>query len=34
VLTLPEAPGLGFRPNRERIAELARRPLSRGAGKA
>lgn len=33
-LALPEAPGLGFRPNRERIAELARRPLSRGAGKA
>ncbi|MDB5860819.1 MAG: mandelate racemase, partial [Ramlibacter sp.] len=34
VLTLPEAPGLGFRPNRERIAELARRPGSRGVGKA
>ncbi|SFB79465.1 L-alanine-DL-glutamate epimerase [Polaromonas sp. OV174] len=34
VLTLPEAPGLGFTPNRERIAELALRPLSRGAGKA
>ena len=34
VLTLPETPGLGFRPNRERIAELARRPLSHGAGKA
>ena len=33
-LALPEAPGLGFRPNRERIAELAQRPLSRGAGKA
>jgi L-rhamnonate dehydratase len=34
MLTLPETPGLGFRPNRERIAELAKRPLSRGAGKA
>jgi L-alanine-DL-glutamate epimerase-like enolase superfamily enzyme len=34
MLALPEAPGLGFHPNRERIAELARRPLSRGAGKA
>jgi len=34
MLTLPERPGLGFSPNRERIAELARRPLSRGAGKA
>lgn len=34
LMALPEAPGLGFRPNRERIAEHARRPLSRGAGKA
>lgn len=34
VLTLPEEPGLGFRPNRERVAELARRPGSRGVGKA
>ena len=34
MLTLPEAPGLGFVPNRERIAELAQRPLSRGIGKA
>ncbi|MDB5915330.1 MAG: mandelate racemase [Ramlibacter sp.] len=34
VLTLPETPGLGFRPNRERIAELAKRPGSRGVGKA
>jgi L-alanine-DL-glutamate epimerase-like enolase superfamily enzyme len=34
VLTLPETPGLGFKPNRERVAELARRPGSRGAGKA
>ncbi len=34
VLRLPDAPGLGFAPARERIAELARRPLSRGAGKA
>ncbi|RYY87948.1 MAG: mandelate racemase/muconate lactonizing enzyme family protein [Comamonadaceae bacterium] len=33
-LALPDAPGLGFRPNRERIAELAKRPGSRGAGKA
>lgn len=33
-LTLPDAPGLGFKPNRERVAELAKRPLSRGAGKA
>ena len=34
VLKLPTAPGLGFSPNRERIAELAGRALSRGAGKA
>jgi L-rhamnonate dehydratase len=34
VLTLPETPGLGFTPNRERIADLARRPGSRGLGKA
>lgn len=34
LLALPETPGLGFRPNRERIAELARRPGSRGVGKA
>ena len=34
VLCLPEVPGLGFTPNRDRIAELARRPLSRGTGKA
>lgn len=34
VLDLPERPGLGFTPNRERIAELSSRPLSRGAGKA
>ncbi|MBT9488493.1 MAG: mandelate racemase/muconate lactonizing enzyme family protein [Rubrivivax sp.] len=34
VLALPETPGLGFKPNRERIAELAKRPLSQGAGKA
>jgi L-alanine-DL-glutamate epimerase-like enolase superfamily enzyme len=33
-LTLPETPGLGFEPNRERLAELAQRPGSRGAGKA
>ena len=29
-----DVPGLGFRPNRERIAELAKRPGSRGVGKA
>ena len=34
LLALPETPGLGFRPNRERVAELARRPGSRGVGKA
>lgn len=34
LLDLPEQPGLGFRPNRERIAELAKRPGSRGVGKA
>jgi L-alanine-DL-glutamate epimerase-like enolase superfamily enzyme len=34
VLALPERPGLGFEPNRQRVAELARRPGSRGAGKA
>ena len=34
VLTLPEQPGLGFTPNRARIAELAQRPGSRGVGKA
>ncbi|HRL66867.1 MAG TPA: mandelate racemase/muconate lactonizing enzyme family protein [Ottowia sp.] len=34
VLALPTAPGLGFKPNRERMAELAKRPLSRGVGKA
>lgn len=34
MLALPDTPGLGFKPNRERIAELARRPGSRGAGKA
>ncbi len=34
VLTLPEQPGLGFKPSRSRIEELARRPGSRGAGKA
>lgn len=34
VLALSDAPGLGFRPNRERVKELAKRPASRGAGKA
>ncbi len=34
VLRLPDKPGLGFAPDPARVAELARRPLSRGAGKA
>lgn len=34
VLRLPDTPGLGFAPDPARVAELARRPLSRGAGKA
>lgn len=34
IMTLPETPGLGFKPNRARIAELAKHPGSRGAGKA
>ncbi|TFZ04355.1 mandelate racemase/muconate lactonizing enzyme family protein [Ramlibacter rhizophilus] len=34
MLALPQTPGLGFTPNRERIAELAERPGSRGVGKA
>lgn len=34
VLRLPDTPGLGFKPNADRLAELARRPGSRGAGKA
>ena len=33
-LELPQNPGLGFEPNWAAIAELARRPLSRGSGKA
>lgn len=33
-LTLPERPGLGFTPNWDAIAELARQPTSRGSGKA
>lgn len=33
-LTLPETPGLGFEPNMERVRELAKRPGSRGVGKA
>jgi L-alanine-DL-glutamate epimerase-like enolase superfamily enzyme len=32
-LTLPAAPGLGFEPNREAIAEIARLPLSQGNAK-
>ncbi|MBC5784254.1 mandelate racemase/muconate lactonizing enzyme family protein [Ramlibacter sp. USB13] len=34
MLALPDTPGLGFKPNRERVAELAKRPGSRGVGKA
>ncbi|MFO1220012.1 MAG: mandelate racemase/muconate lactonizing enzyme family protein [Burkholderiaceae bacterium] len=34
MLALPDKPGLGFEPNRARVAELAKRPGSRGAGKA
>lgn len=34
MLALPERPGLGFEPNRERLGELAKRPGSRGVGKA
>lgn len=33
-LTLPDTPGLGFAPDPARVRELARRPLSRGKGKA
>jgi L-alanine-DL-glutamate epimerase-like enolase superfamily enzyme len=33
-LTLPEAPGLGFAPNADRVCELAKLPTSHGRGKA
>jgi L-alanine-DL-glutamate epimerase-like enolase superfamily enzyme len=33
-LALPEAPGLGFEPDADLVRELARRPTSRGKGKA
>ena len=33
-MTMPDAPGLGFSPNAGRVRELAKRPLSRGKGKA
>lgn len=33
-LTLPDSPGLGFRPDPARVRDLARRPLSGGKGKA
>lgn len=33
-LELPEAPGLGFAPRADAVRELARRPTSRGRGKA
>ena len=31
--TMPEAPGLGFEPNRDAIREIAKLPLSQGRGK-
>ncbi len=34
LLTLPEGPGLGFEPDWDAIAALAKEPLSRGKGKA
>jgi L-alanine-DL-glutamate epimerase-like enolase superfamily enzyme len=34
MLALPDRPGLGFEPNRDRLRELAKRPGSRGVGKA
>ena len=33
-INLPDAPGLGFAPNADRVRELAKLPLSRGTGKA
>jgi len=33
-LALPETPGLGFEPKAELVRELAKRPTSRGKGKA
>lgn len=33
-LTLPETPGLGFEPNLDKVATLARTPTSAGGGKA
>ena len=33
-IELPDRPGFGFEPDWDRIDELARRPLSRGTGKA
>lgn len=33
-LELPEAPGLGFEPDKDRVAALAKLPTSRGKGKA
>jgi L-alanine-DL-glutamate epimerase-like enolase superfamily enzyme len=32
-LDMPEAPGLGFEPNRDAIREIAKLPLSQGRGK-
>jgi L-rhamnonate dehydratase len=32
-LDLPDAPGLGFEPNRDAIRDIAKRPLSQGKGK-
>ncbi len=31
--TMPDAPGLGFEPNRDAIREIAKLPLSKGTGK-
>jgi len=33
-LELPEAPGLGFEPAKDRVAGLVKLPTSRGKGKA
>ena len=33
VFTMPDRPGLGFEPNRDAIREIAKLPLSQGAGK-
>jgi len=33
LITMPEAPGLGFEPNHDAIREIAKLPLSQGRGK-